>query len=186
MRRPLLSGIVALLLPGAAAAGGLPSYILFSASDVDPWQQVTQPWVGDKTFHLWFVNYPVSELQFGLGGSLEVVSFTPAAGVQNLGTLSAPQILFDAGCAGGLLSNTLLGSVVVRDPDRSGGSVCFTESATSGRFCFYECDQNVWFELTPYDLHTAPGVCTPPVAPPECLPISVEGTTWGEVKSRYR
>lgn len=196
----LTAGLVTVLLAGpsptgvgsfdAGERGVIPSLIVLSGSDTYPWDfewGLSPPWTGEKTFYLWFINYATEEIQFGLDGTLELVSFQPAVGVLNEGSEFSPTLTFQTGCAGADAGELLLGALVVRDPDGSGGTVCFTVSQSTGRACFRLCYDAPWFELVPVDLRTAPSpLCPSIIRAPDCNPISVDPDSWGRVKASYR
>ena len=113
-----------------------------SASDSDPYALTSSPAGGVRTLYLWALcNYGgMASFDAGVSGTLDVLAFTPAAGLINFGS-STEIVLSPTLCITDPPPPFLLGSWVVWD---DGGTLCF-EPTSLGRLGPVDCHPQLPF-----------------------------------------
>jgi hypothetical protein len=147
---------------------------------------LSAPFVGDRTLYLTDCGGGIVSLEIGLESTFEeVVSITPSPGVQISGPLDSMEFCMDDPA----YSPGIIATIVVRDTDGSGGTLCFVPSSARGRACYaYDCDDWGWYSVDwfPIGYSSVPGFACPLPGMTDCGPNPVEPETWGGVKSDYR
>ena len=181
------SGLVLLLGAWATTCqAGVPvNDWCLSDSDTD-FHPVSTPWVGERTLFLWTMTVPplpLDHAELGVGGTLQIVSFTPRAPWSNAGT-ATDLILQRASCV--TPSAEVVGELVVRDTDGTGGRVCF-QNASTGFLCSRTCKSSRgWLAISHHGFASdAQPVCEG-YGHEDCLTVAVDPTSWGRTKATYR
>lgn len=175
--------VLCVLLPGVVLAQDeIPYYGLLSywewrisSSSTDAEVQTGTPFVGETDLYLWLTCSleAATTARMDLAGSLELVSFTPEAGV----TVNAPlpQLDLDIGCRGGPW--ILVGTLRVRDATGAGGDVCMGPDRYT-----------TWCDVGRADDHAFVGFTTlgtPPCWDSYCGVDYVDPLSWGRVKAYF-
>jgi hypothetical protein len=159
-----------------------------SFSSTDPLVHTATPAVGFVNVYLWYqctndLN-GLSAAEFAVldgGAGALTWTFTPMSGFLNIGTY--PDLLLAVG--GCPMVATVAGLVQFVDFGGVGVDVCFQPSVLSSKNVSVNCGPLVEF---PNDyVGCASNGATPCVSPEDlCETVSVEGSSWGAVKSLYR
>jgi hypothetical protein len=177
------AALVLACLPAPASADVYWS-LSISDSDTECWQTSGTPFTGDRTLYLTMCGGFDRAMEFGLESTYEeIVSFTPSAGVDMQGTLES-MIL----CVSTPMDPLVVATVVVRDTDGSGGSLCFVPSDRA-RICHAgNCSDQNWtneyWATQGYSSDPAVPLCFGEIT--DCGPNPVERSTWGRTKGGYR
>ncbi len=152
---------------------------------------LTEPWIGDRTLYLrsWWALFAMNGAEFDIGGTLEVVSFTPRPGWVNRGTATSLQ-LERLPCDQDWSGGEVVGELVVRDTAGSGGQLCFLPHAVTTRACSRQCTDwgpDLWLysTLQGFSSTGTNAVCDWP-PPADCETLTLDSNSWGEIRSQYR
>ncbi len=161
-------------------------YLALSLSQsTDPYDNVGQAHAGLDTVYVCVHEHATTEVEFGLGGTYDIVSIVPAIGVVNLGTKTQLHLVPDLGLS--CLPEVPV-SVVVSEAAGTGAELCLEVTEDSGRLCakvpsmdeWYRFDQAIGFTT----IDNGPCLATDVVVP--CTTLPVEPTSWGRMKALYR
>jgi hypothetical protein len=161
------------------------------AADVYIWSDPGDVFPGGdpNILYVWIVFYDdhVDGLDFGLTGTHTVVSITPAPGWTNDGTLESPQLM----CSSPSCIEWFAPIAAIELADAaSAGSLCFTESTLTGRFCYRSACSGCWHNFLLYGGHQSGGSppCPDILPNQDCLPpiVAVEPMSWGRLRAGYR
>jgi hypothetical protein len=178
------------ILAPAAGLANVPSYLVISASDSDPWVNVGDAFFGEQTLYLWMVpSNATGAFDFGIVSSFDVVELVTMNGFVNHGTMQSPLLTRDTCVDDGGLGE-LAARIVVADPTGAGGTICFERSSISNRLCGELCGGGKanwsWFDFIGFASGGTPP-CWGLKSGPECEdPFSTDATTWGRTKAFYR
>jgi hypothetical protein len=196
MKRTLLSIVVGavLLSPGLAqgeANGWFPPWMTISESMTWAFDDTGTP-SGQETdtLAIWMAMAAwdgSAAAEFSLEGTLQVLSVIPEPGVLNSGTATSPFLESDTGCFRN--QTMLLAKVVVADTSGAGGTLCIVESA-NGRACMDSClpGPDWWtMRVTGFASDGSTPCWIEDTPSPHCdTYVSVDGSSWGSIKSVYR
>ncbi len=182
--------LVLLILASTSTQADVYSGLQFSASATDEWVEEVPPFTGQMTVYVWYWGWDsLDGYEFGLTGSLQVVSVAPSPGFVNVGTTGSPLIMSQTGCVDGSNGGVVIATVVVEDATGAGGNLCFDYADSSGRLCAHKCSPGGgWVGLFGINAFSSGGTTCPAIdlgAVP-CAPVAVEPTTWGSVKASYQ
>lgn len=170
-----------------ASAANAERYLwTLSASDTDPYANTSAPWVGFAEIHLWLAcsTEGMSAAEFNVvsqTGNLLLLYWTPCCGF--LFTEPGPcfPLLAVGGCPSGPARAGWFG---VFDFTGQGGSLCIVPCDSSGLNRTATCGADPQWHPNAWIGFASDG--TAPCSGGGCGPISVEGDSWGRVKSLYR